>query len=313
MKQLKTLFIMVIFLLLISACGQDDQTSQAKGESETKIYTDTTGVEVEIPKNPERIVTTQYLDAMIALGHKPVGAATHVLDNNYLKEKQEGVVDIGNPVNVEKVLELEPDLIITANPEEVEQLSKIAPTVVIAFNAVDVYGQLTEVGKVLGKEDEAEAWIADYKEKSEEAQEQLNGVIGEDETVSIFMTYKNILRVYGGRNIGHIFYRSLGLTPPPYIQEKIADDPEFVEFNNEEISMEKLPELAGDHIIMLNYGPETSEEGGMFNDIENSTLWQNLDAVEAGNFHVIQQEPWFTYSPIASKESLELSVDLLTK
>lgn len=311
MKQLKIFLTLIIFLLFIlSGCGQDSQTDPVP---DTRIYTDSTGVEVEIPQQPERVVTTYYLDAMLALGQKPIGVASHVLDNEYLKEQQEGVIDIGHPVNVEKVLELNPDLIITSSPDEVQQLSKIAPTVVIDFSALDVYGQLIEVGKVLNREEEAENWIADYEQKAQEVQNQLEGVIEPDETVSIFMTYKDILRVYGGRNIGHIFYRSLDLTPPPYVQEKIEDDPEFVEFNTEEISIEKLPELAGDHIVILNYGPETTEEGGMFHDIERSALWQNLDAVQSENLYVIQEDPWFIYSPLASEKSLELVVDLLTK
>lgn len=133
-------------MTLLSGCGSNSKESsernsdQANAEAETRIYTDTTGREVEIPNKPKRVVTTYYLDAMIALGEKPVGASTHVLDNNHLGEKQEGVADVGTPVNIEKVLEVNPDLMITMNPDEVEQLSKIAPTVVIEFHAFDVYG-----------------------------------------------------------------------------------------------------------------------------------------------------------------------------
>lgn len=166
---------------------------------------------------------------------------------------------------------------------------------------------------MLNKEKEADAWIADYKQKAEETKAKLKDVISEGETLSIFMTYKDTLRVYGGREVGHIFYRSLDFTPPPYIQNKIQADPDFIEFVYDGISKEKLPELAGDHIIMLNYGPETNEEGGMFNNIESSDLWKSLDAVKSGNVHVIHRDPWFIYSPIALEKSLEMAVDLLTK
>ncbi|MET3211935.1 UNVERIFIED_CONTAM: ABC-type Fe3+-hydroxamate transport system substrate-binding protein [Paenibacillus sp. PvR008] len=53
------------------------------------------------------------MDAILALGVKPVGAASHLLEGEYLKGKIDGIADIGNPTNVEKVLELQPDLIIT--------------------------------------------------------------------------------------------------------------------------------------------------------------------------------------------------------
>ncbi len=315
--------IVTMLLLVLAACNgkeaniAETPTKQSEKEEEasttTRIYTDVTGREVEIPTNPERVVTTQYLDAMLALGVKPLGAPSHVLDNQYLGELQEGVVDLGSPFSVEKVLELAPDLIIAADPEEVEQLSKIAPTVVIPWMYGDVFTQLKEVASILGKEQEADEWIAKLDEKAAQGREKIVDKIGQDEIVSIFMTYgKDNLRLYGARNIGQIFYRSLQLTPPPFIQEKLANDPNFEEFVFEDISMEKLPEYAGDKIIMLAYGEETKEQGGMLAQIEQSSLWKNLDAVKNDHVYYIGEDPWFTYAPIAIEKSLDEAIRLLS-
>ncbi|MEK5037384.1 ABC transporter substrate-binding protein [Sporosarcina sp. FSL K6-3457] len=308
---------LVVFLAIILAgCNENKEQSSEENNAGTitRMYKDVTGREVEIPVNPKRVVTTQYLDAMLALGVKPIGTPSHVLNNNYLGELQEGVEDLGSPFSIEKVLELAPDLIISADPEEVEQLSKIAPTVVIPWMYGDVYAQLKEVASILDKEKEADDWIAKLDEKAAEGREKIAGKISEDEVVSIFMTYeKDTLRLYGARNVGHVLYRSLQLTPPPYIQEQLANDPDFEKFVYEDISMEKLPDYAGDTIVMLSFGEETKAEGGMYSQIEQSSLWKGLDAVKDNKVYHIGENPWFTYAPIAIEKSLDKAIELFSE
>lgn len=302
---------------VLGGCSEKKEIVSVENEdtsASTRIYKDVTGSEVEIPVNPKRVVTTQYLDAMLALGVKPIGAPSHVLDNNYLGELQDGVEDIGSPFSIEKVLELAPDLIISADPEEVEQLSKIAPTVVIPWMYGDVFTQLKEVANVLGKTKEADDWIAKLDDKATEGREKIAGQIGEDEVVSIFMTFeKDTLRLYGARNVGHVLYRSLQLTPPPYIQEQLANDPGYEKFVYEDISMEKLPDYAGNKIVMLTFGEETKEEGGMFSQMEQSSLWKSLDAVKDDQVYYIDENPWFTYAPIAIEKSLDKAIELFSE
>ncbi|OMF29880.1 ABC transporter substrate-binding protein [Paenibacillus peoriae] len=325
LKWESTLCLVVLLMVVLSACGNtasnnqtNDKTStnDPSGQSKTVVmreYTDATGNKISIPVNPQRVVTTQYLDAMLALGVKPAGAASHLLEGEYLKGKIDGVADIGNPTNVEKVLELQPDLIITTEyttPEVKEQLEKIAPTVVVSFGEGDVFEQLRNVAAVLGKDKEAEQWIASFNKKAEEGQKKLAGKFKKDETVTIYMAYdKNVLRVYGARNVGHVIYRSLELNPPEYIRQKLAKDPRF-NYVYDVISMEKLPELSGDRIIMLVY--DEASKDGMLKQIEQSALWRNLPAVKNHKVYFIKADPWFTYSPLAINKSLDEAVNMLS-
>ncbi|WP_258296993.1 ABC transporter substrate-binding protein [Paenibacillus peoriae] len=325
LKWESTLCLVVLLMIVLSACGNaasnnqtNDKTSTNDSSGQSKMvvmreYTDATGNKISIPANPQRVVTTQYLDAMLALGVKPAGAASHLLEGDYLKGKIDGVADIGNPTNVEKVLELQPDLIITTEyttPEVKEQLEKIAPTVVVSFGEGDVFEQLRNVAGVLGKDKEAEQWIASFNKKGEEGRKKLAGKFKKDETVTIYMAYdKNVLRVYGARNVGHVIYRSLELNPPEYIRQKLEKDPKF-NFVYDSISMEKLPELSGDRIIMLVYDEATKD--GMLKQIEQSALWRNLPAVKNHKVYFIKADPWFTYSPLAIDKSLDEAVTMLS-
>ncbi|MGW9530926.1 ABC transporter substrate-binding protein [Paenibacillus terrae] len=320
-----TLCLVVLLTVVLGACENADTRNQTNGKTSTndssgqsktvamREYTDAAGNKINIPVNPQRVVTTQYLDAILALGVKPVGAASHLLEGEYLKGKIDGIADIGNPTNVEKVLKLQPDLIITTEdttPEVKEQLEKIAPTVVVSFGAGDVFKQFRDVAAVLGKDQEAERWIANLDKKAAEGRKKLAGKFKKDETITIYMTYgKDVLRVYGARNVGHVIYRSLELNPPEYIRQKLAKDPNF-NFVYDSISMEKLPELSGDRIIMLVYDEETKD--GILKEIEQSALWKNLPAVKNHKVYFIKADPWFTYSPLAIDKSLDEAVNMLS-
>ncbi|MBY7736128.1 ABC transporter substrate-binding protein [Paenibacillus polymyxa] len=315
----------VFLMVVLAACGNAPSSNQTNDKSgtdtlngqsksvATREYVDATGKKISIPANPQRVVTTQYLDAMLALGVKPVGAASHVLEGDYLKGKIDGIADIGNPTNVEKVLELQPDLIIATedtSPEVREQLEKIAPTVAVSFGDGDVFKQLRDVAAVLGKDKEADQWIASFDKKAEEGRKKLAGKFKKDETITIYMTYgKDVLRVYGARNVGHVIYRSLELNPPEYIRQKLAKDPKY-NFVYDSISMEKLPELSGDRIIMLVYDEATKD--GMLKEIEQSALWRNLPAVKNHKVYFIKADPWFTYSPLAIDQSLDEAVNMFS-
>ncbi|WP_031461556.1 ABC transporter substrate-binding protein [Paenibacillus polymyxa] len=315
----------VFLMVVLAACGNAPSSNQTNDKSgtdtlngqsksvATREYVDATGKKISIPANPQRVVTTQYLDAMLALGVKPVGAASHVLEGDYLKGKIDGIADIGNPTNVEKVLELQPDLIIATedtSPEVREQLEKIAPTVAVSFGDGDVFKQLRDVAAVLGKDKEADQWIASFDKKAEEGRKKLAGKFKKDETITIYMTYgKDVLRVYGARNVGHVIYRSLELNPPEYIRQKLAKDPKY-NFVYDSISMEKLPELSGDRIIMLVYDEATKD--GMLKEIEQSALWRNLPAVKNYKVYFIKADPWFTYSPLAIDQSLDEAVNMFS-
>lgn len=327
MKQriMSTIKLPFIFSLLVILAACSDEAEQEKtmdtaetGQATTHIVTDGVGREVEIPVEPQRIVTDQYLEILVALDTPPVGAGEHVLRTDYMKDYIKGIESIGLPVNMESVLQLKPDLIITtAEPEKeaekLEGLEKIAPTVVVPWiNGDDTYAQMRAVATLIGKEQQADEWIANLEKKGQEAQEQIQGIIGEDETVTIIVTYgKEQPIIYGGRNIGHVFYRLLGLNPTPYIQEKIKEDPNFESFNNEEISIEVLPEYVGDWLIVLDYETGDGDNGKTMNDIKESAIWKNLEAVKNNRVIYLPQDPFFSYSPIAIEQSLEPAVSLI--
>ena len=95
------------------AVGTNSTSSTATSNtSELVTYTAING-EVQIPKNPQRVVMVAgaFTGHLLALGLKPVGAGDESF-NSYTEGKLDDVVNIGNDVPYEKIMELQPDLIV---------------------------------------------------------------------------------------------------------------------------------------------------------------------------------------------------------
>ena len=88
---------------------------------------------VEIPVKPLRIVTDYYGGKLLSVGANVIGVEPTTFDNPFLTELLKDAEDVGAPINAEKVLALEPDLIVVMYDESYEALSKIAPTLHLPY------------------------------------------------------------------------------------------------------------------------------------------------------------------------------------
>ncbi|WP_052350671.1 AraC family transcriptional regulator [Paenibacillus gorillae] len=275
------------------------------GSSEMVTYSAVNG-EVQIPKNPQRIVMVAgaFTGYLLALGLKPVGTGDESF-NNYTEGKLDDVVNIGNDVPYEKITELQPDLIVVWNdPETIEKLSKIAPTVAVEYG-VPLREQLTDFGKMTGREAQAKAWITEWDAKIAEYKPIVKQAVG-DRTVSIFDSGSpKEFYAYGsfGRG-GDIIYGEFALKAPPIIQREAIDSGT----GWAKLSLELLPEYAGDYIFISEW-----------TDVKNAApvfegrIWDNLPAVQ--NNHVYREgSRGFVFSdPISLEAQLKFVVDSLTK
>ena len=144
--------------------------------------TDMAGREVVIEKKPEAIVSlapsnTEILFAL-GLGDKVVGVTEFC---NYPPEATEKTKVGGfSDVNTEKVVELNPDLILATNlhlSEVVPALEKLGLTVVV-INPPDVDGVLEAielVGKITGQDEEAQALIKEMRSRIEAVEKAVEG------------------------------------------------------------------------------------------------------------------------------------------
>ncbi|GIP15499.1 iron(3+)-hydroxamate-binding protein YxeB [Paenibacillus montaniterrae] len=305
-------------VIVLSACGAsptnnngsnaDSASPPAETEQEvlTQKYESVMG-EIEIPVEPKRIVATQYVGHLLTLGVKPVGAGTASLNQYFLQDHIDGIVDIGDDsVALEKIIELKPDLIIRPSDKNYDQFSKIAPTIVIPWGQMDLYTELREFGRFLGKENEAEQAIEEYESKIAEAKEKLNGVVKEGETVGVYEIWaKNFWAVgesfgRGTRNL----YSGLGFEPPAKLKEHVANGGAGLD-----MSLEALPEMAADYMFVTVYGADGGDERA--EEIMSSSLWTSLPAYKNNRIFVLDINQFSAGDLISLSKQLDIQTELL--
>lgn len=303
--EMKKGIIMVFFLLTLTACGNDS----AQKTPEEANRTVTIGSEsVEVPEDPERIVTDFYAGELLTVGANVVGAGSIAFDNPFLEEELSEVEDIGEPPNVEKILELDPDLILVMYDENLEQLEQIAPTVHIPYNTATNVEDMTEMfGAIVGAEEEAQAFLNDYHNHAEEAREEIEDYVPADATFGLYeITNDNELYVFGenfGRG-GQVLYDALDLEAPDIIENEVMEEEDVLM-----LSQEVVPEYAADYMFLTSYDPENQHHAK--DQIEESSVWQGLDAVQNGRYRLNDFDTFYPYDPISVYHQIDLFVDII--
>lgn len=307
LRRIGVFAVLLISIFALAACGGDTESTDEKGtEAEVRTYETVKG-EIEIPAEPKKIVTDFYVGELLAVGANVVGSDSDAFAHPFIKDELEGIEDLGSPMNVEKILDLEPDLIITMYEDNYEEYSRIAPTLYIPWDSnMDIYDTVEKFADIAGKQSEGEAFIADYDKVVEDAKKKLEGVVEENATVGIYeLTPDDKLYVFGenfGRG-GQAVYHALGFKAPERIEEDVIKGEGW-----KEISFEVLPEYAADYMFLTVYDPDGT--GKSLTKLQEMAIYKNLDAVKNGTFFVNDFDTYYRYDPIAIREQVKLFADL---
>ncbi|QWI70759.1 iron-hydroxamate ABC transporter substrate-binding protein [Bacillus mycoides] len=291
----------VLFVLVMSACsnGSTDKKNDAKDKkSETITYQSENG-KVEVPANPQRVVVlSSFAGNVMSLGVNLVGVDSWSKQNPRFDSKLKNVAEVSDE-NVEKIAELNPDLIIgLSNIKNVDKLKKIAPTVTYTYGKVDYLTQHLEIGKLLNKEKEAKTWVDDFKKRAQTAGKDIKAKIGEDATVSVVENFNKQLYVYGenwGRGT-EILYQEMKLKMPEKVKEKALKEGYYA------LSTEVLPEFAGDYLIV-------SKNKDTDNSFQKTESYKNIPAVKNNRVYEANMMEFYFNDPL----TLDFQLDFFKK
>ncbi|MGE6664588.1 AraC family transcriptional regulator [Paenibacillus xylanexedens] len=288
---------------------QNVTSSEAKEDTSTRKLSTVMG-EVSVPVYPKRVVVDWDLGPVLAVGVTPVGASSTQMNfAKFLKPYlPDTVEDIGleGSISLEKVLDLSPDIIITWNPAAYESYSKIAPTVVFETSKYStIQEEITAMGDILGRKEEAEKWNAEFVKRTEAARNKIKNVIPKDAMISIvdYVTVDKFLMVIGnaGERGGRATYDILGLNPTPKVKSDIIDKNE----DRIEVSWETVNDYVGDYVIVLKV--EGQEPTNL------PATWTSLDAVKNNHVIEIEMEKYFAADSFSSLLQAEDIADKITK
>ncbi|TQS75890.1 iron-hydroxamate ABC transporter substrate-binding protein [Ornithinibacillus gellani] len=282
------IFSSLLVLILLGACSSKDDANKDKDNS---INTDDAGTityesengPVEVPANPQRVVVlSTYAGDVIHLGVPIVGADSWSMDNPNFADALKDAEEVSDE-SLEKIIELEPDLIIgLSSIKNVDKLKEIAPTVTFTYGKVDYLQQHIEIGKLLNKEKEATEWVESFKAEAKELGEKIKDKIGPNATVSVIEDFDKQLYVFGdnwGRGT-EILYQAMGLNMPESVKEIALKDGYYA------LSLEVLPKYAGDYMIF-------SRSSGADSSYLESDTYKNIPAVKNGHVFEVDQRSFY--------------------
>ncbi|CAK4863367.1 unnamed protein product [Aphanomyces euteiches] len=274
--------------------GTKNKESEQPSTSETRIVKDQFG-EVEIPVKPKRIAAIYLEDYLVALGVEPIVQWYHPAwgKQDYLNLS---VPQFDITGDIEALLKVNPDLIISdgfADAARYEKYSKVAPTYRLTDEIQNGSSSeiLSKIADLIGVPEKAEELLKDYNQKIMDMKTKLQTAIGK-ETVAVLRLNvgEKDINLLGIKNrfVGSILYKELGLTPP----KLVADMDKFIDT----LSLEKLPDLGADHIIILTSNgtwssPENKEA---INGLMDSPIWKSIPAVKNGHVYQVDRTYWQT-------------------
>lgn len=226
---------------------------------ETRSYVDDAGIEVEVPVDPQRIVSmhdSSLTTPLLELGIMPVGSFSRVdgAGNAFMRGTAtlSGVSFENSPIrpiggmeaDIEAIAALDPDLIImspfTTTPRE--QLESIAPTVLVEDNMRGELATFEDLAELTNRQGQLQL----LKDRYANQIEQLKQVIGDRElSASVFLVHSGEVQVWHTYGVIGKVLRDAGFAFPEALNRIAGDD-------RDRLSAESIPELDGD-LIFLTY------------------------------------------------------------
>lgn len=258
---------------------------------------------VEIPANPQTIVTDYYLGEFLAVDAKPVIASPYALNNPFLAGLCDGIEALNTTsaeTSLEMIAEKQPDLIVTITEADYDKYAKIAPTVYIADGTRSDEDLFRYIAGLVNKTEAAEAYINEFNDKVATVKDEIVGIVG-DRTVSILEVWPQEIYTMGSHFArgGSILYDMWGLKAPEAVQGPMVDGDEAYKV----IAVEALPDYAGDFIC---YGVLDGADAAY---VDDSQLWKNLPAVKNGLVMPYEQVSFMHRDPITLTNQLQTFTD----
>ena len=243
---------------------------------------------VEIPESPKRIVVLNRsnLELLYAVGGKAVGRPESTGMPKELFEKVKNLPSVGetpNP-NIEKIVSLNPDIVIGVNVSFhhaiIPPLEKAnIPVILLSINNYkDILDKLEIYGSITGNRKRAMSIISEIHKKTGEIQKAVQGygkkkvaiIWGSTQSFNMALPASfvgNLVEMLGGINI------AAGSKP-------ITSMPQYAP-----LSMEYVLSKDPDVVLLITHGYDDKVSDKFKKEIERHPAWKGLKAVREGRVY----------------------------
>lgn len=290
MKSKIILFTLGIALALTGCTGTQQQRDRHQGETVTITHSLGT---VEVPVNPQRVVVLDYsaLENLDYMGIKPVGIPKSSTPSHLSKYKEDASIeDVGTvvEVNLEKINELQPDLIIIGGrlAESYNDLSAIAPVIYPIVTGSDDFmaafeKSLDDYGKIFQKDAELDQALNNIKSKIDAVQEKVDAG---NERALILLHNRGRFSAYGSGSRFGIIHDVLGLEE--------AEKGLGTHIHGNPVSSEFVQKANPDILFIVDRSMIVGNDVMDKEEVENM-LVQQTNAARNGKIFYLNPEVWY--------------------
>ncbi|WP_455479129.1 siderophore ABC transporter substrate-binding protein [Bartonella sp. B23] len=248
-----------------------------------------------VPTSPQKVVVFDLasLDNMNRLGIKAVSGVPEGKKPTYLQQfddaKYEKIGTLFEP-DYEKIAALQPDLIIISSrtQSKYKDLSKIAPTIDLTVrnesSFEDIKRNVSILGRIFGKEKEAEKEIAKLDEALTRVRESTKG----KGMALVLMTSGGKISALGPKSRFDILHSSFGIAP--------ATDKLTVQKHGQIISPEFILETNPDWLLVIDRDAAIGREGQSAEQLLDNELVKRTTAGKKGQIIYLDSWSWYRAS-----------------
>lgn len=295
---------------MMTACNSDSSREASDDEREVVEILHSEGT-TKVPVKPQRVVVLDFASLEnLDLIDAPVVGLTKLAVPQYLKkyEEDESIVNVGSlvEVNLEKINELKPDLILAGGrlSESYKSLSRIAPTIITFFDMDDPLGalqkDLTNLGLIFQEQEVYEKVYSDLMTKIAKVREVAEG---SEEKALVVLHNQGRFSAYGSGSRFGLIHDILGL--------KEAAPGLDTHLHGTRASSEFIKETNPDILFIVDRSAAIGDQPLNRKDVENELI-RRTNAYEKDQIIYLNSEAWYL-SGTGGITSINIMVDEISQ
>ncbi|OBZ11690.1 hypothetical protein A8L34_15200 [Bacillus sp. FJAT-27264] len=216
----------------------------------------------------------------------------------------EEVADVGTLGDPLRIAALQPDLIVLGCKlnRYYNELNSIAPTVILD-DTLQTWERLLSVADLVGKREEAEAWIVDYEKRWEIMWKSHVTDRKFYEKALVLLLFQGQLYLMGNSGFAVSLYHENGFQPSDCVIELMEQGEAF-----RKVSEDMLSRLDGDRLFLLTDFREIDNQNVHW--LMNTQGWQAMNAVKRGCVHMVDSS-WNYDDPVTRDRLLSVFPNIL--
>ncbi len=301
--------IVVFCSVILAGCGSTKQDANSESSSGYLTITDDAERQVTLDKKPERIVplSASFLEPLHAVDASIVA---RVSAKTGIPDQDKDLPEVGNVynINIEKVIEQKPDLVIAYKGMNDKFVSSFEdngiPVIVLEMRTYDQVKHTVDVlGKIAGNSDKATALNEEMDKKIADIKAKLPQ---EEKRIAILHSTSQSVTVQLEGSIAGSVSELLGFTNVAAGTTPLEDNPTAAPY-----SLETLVQQNPNIIFVTSMGKMEVIKKSMMDNVESNPAWQSLPAVQDNKVYFLPQEMFLLSPGIHYPEAVETMAKLV--